>query len=360
MENKKNPELMEKINSLIKKNRSWAFIWKNLSEDERKIFQDSRDKEFVKSSLEVIDFLNKSNIKFLVLKGLTLRKFNTERRFDDLDIFVHKDDIKKTLFLLKEKFGYKSKIEELRQYKFRKGSHITVTSPTRIRIEVHYFLAHCFNHAPINPFKEKINISINNIDIPSLSPELQLTEIFLHMAFNHGFLVKYWRVYEDITTIIKNYDINWGKFIQIIFKLNIQEAVYKAVKLLYLYNQKDAGIPEQVVNRLYKDSSKFRLYLTREFNEDFLKKSESLENEFTKNKKKFSVWLIKKMIIFNLGFNKRFFKLLIKYIFVFKLDFPNILPPLEEISYRYEKNPKSISIYAYYPVYWKDMMKKFL
>jgi hypothetical protein len=352
---KLNKPLEKEINLLLKKKLDWNYINQNFTKKTYKRLSPFFHKKQIKESLEIVSFLNKKNINYVVLKGITLQHFNKKRRFSDLDIFIDKKNIEKVASLLIDKYDYKLKsikwFKVIKKFNFNILHHIELCNPHKIPVEIHYFLVHSsfIDSKTLNLDNNKTYLNIDGIDVPCLLPELQLIEIILHGVYNHGFLINHKRWIGSINTIINNYNIDWKKFMKIISKLDNHEAVYRAVMLLNDIKGLKVNIPSHILKKIYLSSSKLRLFLTRKFNSNFLLKNNYINN-YASSEEKFNRWQRKITILFNIKANKYFFSLFYYYYlirslrdFYFKLsritgyEFNSMLKIFFNV---YEKNKK--------------------
>jgi len=347
----------EKFNYIFRKDLDWKYLTENLNEKSKQRFDDFIQKKRIKDSLEVIDFLNKNKINYIVLKGLTLWYFNRKRGFGDLDILVDKKDVKNVTELLKNKLNYNyfNNYNELRlakKYNFNIGKHIEMYKPNHIFIEVHYDLANSslFNIKRLEILHNKYYFIINKTKIPSLTPELHLITIMIH-NIGHLFLVDFEKWQNDTNLIINNRKINWNKFIEIINHQKWSALFYRAIKILNSINNKKVNISKKVIKNIYKNSSKIKLFLTKDFDINFPKKMLIIFKKTRDSKFYYTAWILWINLLFSFGFNKEFLKVLYYRGWVQNKE-TWIFPPKEEIAKTFKINPDSKIIYFYYPIRW--------
>lgn len=84
---------------------------------------------------EICDVFEKSEIPFMPLKGAVIRKYYPEvwmRTSCDIDILVREEDAEKAAKILIDRCGY--------VYKYKGGHDISLFSPNKIHLELHYSL----------------------------------------------------------------------------------------------------------------------------------------------------------------------------------------------------------------------------
>jgi hypothetical protein len=293
----------KKLSLFLRRKLDWNYIHQNFTEKTSKRLIDFTQEKRIKNSLEIIDFLNKQNINYIVLKGLTLWHFNKKRRFGDLDILVGTKDFYRTIKLICNKLKYKVKKDHLNQ--LITGHHLELIHPHRICIEIHQYLTDLthIDSKSLSLASNKIYLNIKNIKVPSLIPEFQLLEVILHNVYSHYFCANYNRWSDDINTIINNYNIDWNKFFDIISDLRFLELTYVVIKILDKYSTK-INMPLSVLRKIYKNSSKSKLF--------FLERFENYSPEYVSeeiSKRSSSYFRTKIYFISHFGFNKCFFRI---------------------------------------------------
>lgn len=303
---------IEIIYSLLREIGDWGPLHKKLSKTQTERLRDLMDKKHVKDSLEIINEFNKAGINFVVLKGLTLRKFNKKRRFFDLDVLIDRKDFERALKICKK--WYKcafsdKKIKKIIKFRLFGLHHISFSDKNMIHLELHLSLSLLFyglDSESLDLKNNKIYLYYEGIKIPCLAPELQLLNCLIH-GFMHAIKQSFnieqeKREIEDISLILSHYKIDWYKFVKIAKDFNCLEIIYLLLKKI---NKSKKGlIPHSALNQAYSLSSKWRLILISSFYRRLAK---------LKNKRlgylqrlKFNVILYPWALLLNLYSKKRF------------------------------------------------------
>ncbi len=299
-------EGVKEVLSLLKKAKNWDYVRNNLSQKSREEFQEGAYHKRLKDYIETVDFLNKKGLNFVVLRGLSLFEVQKDRTMFDLDIFAGRNETEKTAEILKNQFGYEYNQDELIDYKLRLGHHITLKHPTRLPIEIHYYLFDFFYNAQ-NLLEKKSYINIEGVLIPCLEREMQIVTMLLHPLYNHGFDVDYTRLHNDINSIVGYYQIDWNRFKNIVRELDCEATVFTTIKLSEYFTGKKINFPKDVLSHLEFGSSAIKLYFTKNLKSDLEdpKKRALLSTQRVR---------LEKILLFNFGFNLRFTKLLSVYL----------------------------------------------
>lgn len=248
-----NAQLSGEIRSLMKINSDPGFIRANLSESSRKKLAAMAVARRIGQALRIIDFLNRRGVDFVVLKGVTLSRFDTSRDFADLDILVRRKDVGPVGGMLVKEFGYHfSRPEELDS--LRRGDEnchdVSLHHSYILPVEVHYRL---FNYTPdetLRPLSGKTFMEMDGIRIPCMRKELQLLESLLHNALHHMFICDWEKWVRDINIVLDHNDIDWGRFISVSRGINHSEVAYLTARLLRSHRKTKARIPEKAVRML--------------------------------------------------------------------------------------------------------------
>lgn len=323
------PETRQEILSLMKTSRDWTYIKSRLSEQGRQGLAHAYKKTALEKkaaeSLAVIQMLNEHLISFVTLKGITFWIHNKEREMGDVDILVDPDHILKVAGILKEKLGYAYDPTDFLRYRTQKGHHLSLTHATLIPVELHYYPFDCFYDRSFNFLSHTTTIQIHDVTVPVLTPELRLLSVFLHSFYNHGFLENYDKVLKDISIITAQESIDWDVFMNLIRTLDCNEIVYRGLGLLaHLYGEK-VPIPSHIDKYLTSHNKPLRLYLTRSFKPLlFLNNQKYLRERVITNPAADTLWRMRNSLKFTFGWNKRFFRLVWIYLWVFIFRGPDI------------------------------------
>lgn len=205
---------------------------------------------------KLVDLFKKADINVIPYKGPLLAilayKNLVFRQFDDLDIFINKDDVLKAKSILisngyKPQFdleGFKERrfIKTQREYKFIKHE-------TMIYIEVQWqFQGVSFSLSDDIDFMDSKNIEIikiHNKEISSLSPENLFLILCIH-ASGHYWDRLSWIC--DISELIQSHEINWDYIIEKGNQLGIIRLIL--VTLLLAVDLLDLNLPNNILKQL--------------------------------------------------------------------------------------------------------------
>ncbi len=203
----------------------------------------------MRDTLAVIGALEASGISFVVLKGITIARFDPERDFDDLDILIDRKDVRMAGELLRERFGYSyerpaelSAMDDLS----RSNAHdVSLKCRDRIPVELHFRL---FNYVDAPPVRADGWLEVDGVRIPSLGAEMQLYSVLMHPVYNHLFLCDHGRWARDISTVVGNNEIDWEGFVGMLREARQSEVAYLALMMIHATER--AGFPDHVLSRL--------------------------------------------------------------------------------------------------------------
>jgi hypothetical protein len=259
-------EAAHEISRLMKINPAPDFIKKNLSEKSKMGLAALVHERQTRQTLRVLDFLNKKNINYAVLKGISLSHLDRTRVYGDLDILVKQSDVRQVAELLIGEFGYRfSRLEELNQLKeehLANAHDLSLISSHEIPVEIHYKL---FNYLPTEHLPlllNKVILKSGGVEIPCPAAEFQLLETVFHNAYHHLFICDRAKWARDINLIIRNYDIDWDDFFKLLYDLKQTELAYIIFSYLNRFEKSGVRIPDSLYRRL-RPKSAFS-YLKRE------------------------------------------------------------------------------------------------
>jgi hypothetical protein len=207
--------------------------------------------------LKLLNLFEKQGLNVIPYKGPLLAIYAYKnlalRQFDDLDIFVHKNDVLKVKEILIsygytpqfELKGFKEKrfIKSQREYKFKNPE-------TQISLEIHWhFQGVSFSLSDDLLFlgdPENVEIvKISNKEISSLSPENMLITLCIH-ASGHYWDRLSWIC--DISELIQSYEINWEYILEKADKLGIKRLIL--VNLCLAADLLDLNLPNTIHKHL--------------------------------------------------------------------------------------------------------------
>jgi hypothetical protein len=207
--------------------------------------------------LKLLNLFEKHGLNVIPYKGPLLAIYAYKnlalRQFDDLDIFVHKNDVLKVKEILIsygynpqfELKGFKERrfIKSQREYKFKNPEN-------KISLEIHWHfqgVSFSLSDDPLflgDPENVEI-VKISNKEISSLSPENMLLILCIH-ASGHYWDRLSWIC--DISELIQSYEINWGYIIEKADKLGIKRLIL--VNLCLAVDLLDLNLPNTIHKHL--------------------------------------------------------------------------------------------------------------
>ncbi len=223
-----------------------------------------KNKEELKSLVEVLMVFKTAGIKVILLKGSHLAPFVYKdmglRAMSDIDILVKKEDLHKAVELLFQ-MGYglskKCYAAQRAQGKSIKkliksfNHHVPELShPKGIKkLDLHWTI-------PDNPFnvdmeglwKRAITAEINGTSVMVLSLEDLLLHLSLHASIQHKFNYYGMKQICDIATTINNHKINWDKLNILSYKLGAEKYLY--LTLRFSKEILGARVPERILHAL--------------------------------------------------------------------------------------------------------------
>jgi hypothetical protein len=246
-------QLSAEISSLMKINPDPGFIRENLSESSKKSFAALIQKRRIAQALKVIGFLNRRGVDFMVLKGVTLSRFDRMRHFDDLDILVDRMDVEAVGGMLAKEFGYYyARPEEL--VSLGRGDDnchdVSLHHAHMLPVEVHFRLFNYTRDEFLRPLCGKEFLEFEGVRIPALRKELQLLEVLLHNALHHMFICDQEKWARDINIVVDNNDIDWIEFAALSRSINHSEVAFLTSCLLRSCTKTKARIPDEAMRAL--------------------------------------------------------------------------------------------------------------
>ena len=230
------------------------YLRSHLSEKARMIFSKALLQKRTKDTLSVLDLLNRNDVDYAVLKGISLSYFDRTREFGDLDILVDKDDVEMAADLLIRSFRYRyERPEELRMLKSPdpgKGHDISLVSEGRIPVEIHYRLFNHLSTPGLSLLADKSFLEMDGVRFACLNKELQLLEVLMHNVYHHLFLCDNEKWIRDMNIIIRNHPVDWDKFIEILAGLEQTELVHFTFWYLRREGKERLAVPPAVLARL--------------------------------------------------------------------------------------------------------------
>ncbi len=278
-----NPEIESKLTKLLNIDLDWDYLTRrafqhklmpllywNLKEFKEEVpenvlksLKESFNRNVKKNLLmlgELLTLLNlfeKRGLDVIPYKGPLLAIYAYKnlalRQFDDLDIFVHKNDVLKVKEILIsygynpqfELKGFKEKrfIKSQREYKFKNPE-------TKISLELHWQFQGVSFSLSDDPlflgYPENVEIvKISNKEISSLSPENMLLILCIH-ASGHYWDRLSWIC--DVSELIQSYEINWGYIFEKADKLGIKRLIL--VNLCLAVDLLDLNLPNTIHKHL--------------------------------------------------------------------------------------------------------------
>ncbi|WP_052374314.1 nucleotidyltransferase family protein [Methanobacterium sp. SMA-27] len=278
-----NPEIKSKLIKLFHSDLDWDYLiqrafqhkltpllyWnlkefkEEVPENVLKCFKESFNRNVKKNLLmlgellKLVNLFEKHGLNVIPYKGPLLAIYAYKnlalRQFDDLDIFVDKNDVLKVKEILIsygynpqfELKGFKEKrfIKSQREYKFKNPE-------TNISLEVHWQfqgVSFSLSNDPLflgDPENVEI-VKISNKEISSLSPENMLLILCIH-ASGHYWDRLSWIC--DVSELIQSYEINWEYIFEKADKLGIKRLIL--VNLCLAVDLLDLNLPNTIHQHL--------------------------------------------------------------------------------------------------------------
>jgi|LSQX01.2.fsa_nt_gb hypothetical protein len=218
-----------------------------------------RQKRCLASSIKVIDELQKNKIDVVILKGLALRYYYPNpdmRSMGDIDLFVRKTDIDRTISILIA-MGYEVDDSD--------SKHICLTHPEQLNVELHWELVNTENYKKdVTRINEQVwsnleYIDFGNVKARTLNINLQTVYVCLHMA-NHmlssGFGL---RPVCDLVLLVekRKSDIDWKLVRNTIIDLGIDDFVSTLLVICnkFLDLELIDVIKTEVLNKTHEENS---------------------------------------------------------------------------------------------------------
>lgn len=218
----------------------------------------------------MIEEFNKHKINFVVLKGLTLKKFNEKRRSGDLDILVDRKDLEKAFEISKRWFDFDSRVmRKLVRLNFMGVHHVSLHNKSYLPLEIHRDLVPMMGATTLKILNDsnKTFIEFNKHKIPCLIPEFQLIgnsiHLLLHLVYDNLEIARENKWIKDFNIITDNYDIRWGLFIKLLKRYGYQDLIFMLDHILKERCNYKLPIPDPVRRKIYEISSKWRIYLMK-------------------------------------------------------------------------------------------------
>lgn len=203
----------------------------------------------------------KKSIKHIFIKGLPTHLYYKNQHpkhiFLDIDILIHKQDLKKARKLLKT-IGFNKQLgdKKLQSSKLPTQIHLSMPSkPFPIILDIHLEVSLGFTKSThlnsLLPSSSKLskyffkNSSVKNIskqNISILNPQAQIT-LLLTQLYHQNF--KQLHKFEIIKDIANKSQINWDKILSDSKKLNIAKITHTSLILYHSYYP--GVIPERVI-----------------------------------------------------------------------------------------------------------------
>lgn len=207
--------------------------------------------------LKILKFLESENIKAVPYKGPVLAisayKNLSLRQFDDLDIFVDKENVLKTKKILISQ-GYEPQFEldgfmerrflrSQREYKF-------FNPETNVHVEVHWqFQGVSFSLSGDLKFLEDFErVKVNNKEVLSLKPENMLIVFCIHIT-GHRWERLSWIC--DISRLVESHEMDWDYLKEKAGELGIERVL--KVNLALAVDLFDLELPSDVLEDLKSD-----------------------------------------------------------------------------------------------------------
>jgi len=278
-----NPEIKAKLTKLLNIDLDWDYLIQRAFEHKLmpllywnlKRFQDEVPENVFKCLKEsfnrnakknllmlgelfkLLNLFEKHDLNIIPYKGPLLAIYAYKnlalRQFDDLDIYVNKNDVLDVKEILisngyKAQFeldGFKERrfIKSQREYKF-KNTEINIT------LEIHWqfqgvTLTLSDDPGFLGDPKNVETVTVSNKEILSPSPENMLLILCIHAS---GDLWAKLSMISDISELIKYHEMNWAYIIERCEELGIKRLLM--VNLLLAHDILDLNLPNNIINQL--------------------------------------------------------------------------------------------------------------
>lgn len=209
--------------------KNHSFIEKEIINEMKFIYESIARKNMQLSSqlIKISRALNKKNIDFIAYKGPTLAfsayKDITLRQYQDIDLLIKKDDIKKvSLLLSNNNYLYTVKKELLDNETYINSYYnCEFTHKTnKVRAELHWKLFksnYCDDFTESELFSYVDNVTINKHTIPTFTNEFLLLYLCIHGTKHRWERIEW--VF-DLHLLVTNNNINWHKLEQLSTNIN--------------------------------------------------------------------------------------------------------------------------------------------
>jgi hypothetical protein len=223
---------------------------------------------------KVAKLFSENNIPVIALKGIYLSEWLYQdiglRQFSDIDLFVHEEDGRKCISLLKE-IGFRSaaKINNLSEFVENQMGmvHYPAMVMDGVSIEIHIKLhrkSEKYNLKLDEIWKNAVPITICNAPALTLNDTDLLIYLCLHLDkhFKNGHVQ--FTCFNDITNLLDKYaeTIIWEDFVKSCVSYKCESIVFKYFVLVNKYM--NASLPTEIVE-------KYNSYLTNNDEQLFLK-----------------------------------------------------------------------------------------
>lgn len=204
--------------------------------------------------LKILKLLESENVRAVPYKGPVLAEYAyvniSLRQFDDLDIFVDKENVLKVKEIL-SLHGYKPQFElegfmqrrflrSQREYKF-------FNPETNVHVEIHWqFQGVSFSLSGDPKFLEDFErVKVNNKEVLSLKPENMLLVSCVHAA---GHLWQRLSWICDTSRLVESYEMNWSYLREKADELGIERVL--KVNLALAVDLFDLELPDNILEYL--------------------------------------------------------------------------------------------------------------
>ena len=280
-----NPEIRDKILSLIENNLDWDYLLKlasrhrlmpllyyNLNSTCPELVPEgilSELKEYFNANvrknlmmtgelIKVLNLLEAEGIKAVPYKGPVLASMVHGniglREFGDLDVFVPRSDVLKAKnLLLSENYNLCLEFEHITDkfYLKTQREYALFNNNNGIVTEIHWDFHGPFFYLPLESdfFCDDLKIvNINDFKVSSFTPENLFIILCIHNA-KHDWENLGWIC--DIHELIQNYKLNWTSIIEKTTKLGTQRIVF--INLFLAKHLLGLNIPEKLLHDLDSD-----------------------------------------------------------------------------------------------------------
>jgi signal peptidase I len=233
------------------------------------MYNQRRNKIILNETEKVIKRLKDSDIRFIILKGISVVKATSSKpdsRFmADIDILVDEHQVQAAESILK-KYRFKpSPTRKSREDCLDRGEHDCLYQKKalgeNVQIELHWDIIdryNPFNIALEDVWKNTTQIRFNSLELDAMPVEHMIIHLCLHVSFSHAFHNAPLRDLADISEIIKNNRIRWQTVIKTSEKWRTCSFIFYVLKVL---NESfRTNIPESVLKRLNTCSDKGQLF----------------------------------------------------------------------------------------------------